>query len=227
MRVLGIIPARGGSKGVPRKNIRLIQDKPLIAYSIETSLKSELLTDVFVATDDDEICAISKKYNCSVFKRNCLNAQDNSPIEDVLLEMIEKLGDKYDLIILLQPTAPLRTNEDIDNVIKMFIEDSTLTNVISVVELNDIHPARMYSKSNNEALLPLEKENERSRRQDLTPVYLRNGCIYAITTKEFLLKKTLITDTKKAYVMPETKWANIDTERDLKFVEFLMKSQRD
>ena len=222
MKVLGIIPARGGSKGVKKKNIRLVNNKPLIGYTIEAAQKSKFLTDFLVTTDADEIIDVVKKYNCKYQKRTIENAQDKTPIEPVLFEVLENVQENYDAIILLQPTAPARTAEDIDNVIQMFISDENTECVVSVVELEDIHPARMYL-INDEFLQPLQKENEKKRRQDLEPVYLRNGCIYAITTKAFLKNKKLILENKKPYIMPEDKWINIDTERDLLVAETLLK----
>ncbi|WP_298764366.1 acylneuraminate cytidylyltransferase family protein [uncultured Polaribacter sp.] len=222
MKFLGIIPARGGSKGVKKKNIRLVNNKPLIGYTIEAAQKSKLLTDFLVTTDSDEIIDVIKKYNCNYQRRSSKNAQDKTPIEPVLVEVLENITKQYDGVILLQPTAPARTAEDIDNVIQMFSVDKNVACVVSVVELEDIHPARMYTIDKN-MLQPLQKENEKKRRQDLAPVYLRNGCIYAITTKAFLEHKKLILDTKKPYIMPESKWINIDTERDLLVAETLLK----
>lgn len=222
MKFLGIIPARGGSKGVKKKNIRLVNNKPLIGYTIEAAQKSKLLTDFLVTTDSDEIIDVIKKYNCNYHRRSSKNAQDKTPIEPVLVEVLENITQEYDGVILLQPTAPARTAEDIDNVLQMFSLDKNVACVVSVVELEDIHPARMYTIDKN-MLQPLQKENEKKRRQDLAPVYLRNGCIYAITTKAFFEHKKLILDIKKPYIMPESKWINIDTERDLLVAETLLK----
>jgi CMP-N,N'-diacetyllegionaminic acid synthase len=223
MRVLGIIPARGGSKGVSGKNIRLIDKKPLIAYTIEKAKNSNLLTDVIVSTDCEKIIEVVKGFDCRYLKRSSENAQDHSTIESVIFEVLASITSKYDLIILLQPTAPIREVEDIDNVIKMFINDINLKCVVSVIELEDIHPARMYHVDHNYLMSPLNEELERKRRQDLQPVCIRNGSIYAIRTPVFYENKKLILDEKKAYIMPESKWANVDTERDLLITELLVK----
>jgi CMP-N-acetylneuraminic acid synthetase len=223
MKVLGIIPARGGSKGVHKKNIRMVDGKPLIYYSIEVGKKSKLITDLIVTSDSDEILDVVKKYKCNYFKRCDENAQDNTPIEPVVFEVLKKIKIKYDFIVLLQPTAPIREVEDIDNVIQMLINNKDLDTVVSVVELEDIHPARMYSINGNMEMKPLNPLLERKRRQDLDPVYLRNGAIYATRIDTFLKTKKLINDSKKAYIMPESKWANVDTERDLLIVELLIK----
>lgn len=223
MKVLGIIPARGGSKGVPRKNIRLVDGQPLISYTIQKAKKSKLLTDIIMSTDSDEIIEVANQYQCDTLKRNIKNAQDASKIEDTLIEVLATLKTQYDLIVLLQPTAPIRESEDIDHVIQMFLEDVNLECVVSVIALEDIHPARMYHVSKNKLMVSLDKELESKRRQDLKPVFLRNGAIYAVKTASFLKEKKIILPNKKAYVMPESKWANVDTERDLLMTEVLIK----
>lgn len=224
MKVLGIIPARGGSKGVKNKNIRLIDGEPLINYAINTAKESKLLTNYIVTSDDEKILRVAKSSNCLCHNRDLKNAQDDSPIESVVLEVLQFLKkEQYDLIVLLQPTAPIRTGKDVDNVISMFLEDEALNNVVSVVELEDIHPARMYEVDDLKNLKSLNSQHEKEQRQKLSSVYLRNGCIYAITTKAFLAEKTLILKNKKAYVMPHETWANIDTERDLLIAETLVK----
>ena len=223
MKILGIIPARGGSKGVPGKNIRLVNGKPLIGYTIEKAQKSKLLTDVIVSTDCEKIIDVVENYNCQYLKRSAENAQDHSAIETTIFEVLGTVKEEYDVIILLQPTAPIREVEDIDNVINMFIGDDTIDCVVSVIELEDIHPARMYQIDDNFVMTPLNQELERKRRQDLRPVYIRNGAIYAIRTPAFYEHKKLILEHKKAYFMPESKWANVDTERDLLITELLIK----
>ncbi|ANW96303.1 hypothetical protein AXE80_08440 [Wenyingzhuangia fucanilytica] len=223
MKILGIIPARGGSKGVPRKNIRLVDRQPLISYTIEQAKKARLLTDIIVSTDSDEIIEVANQYGCVALKRNTENAQDTSKIEDAIIEVLTSLKTEYDCIVLLQPTAPIREVEDIDNVIQMFLEDANLECVVSVVELEDIHPARMYHVIEDRSMLALDKELESKRRQDLTPVFLRNGAIYAVKTTAFLKDKKIILPNKKAYIMPESKWANVDTERDFLLTEVLIK----
>ena len=176
-----------------------------------------------MSTDSDEIIRVAKEYQCDTLKRNAENAKDTSKIEDTLIEVLASLHTQYDLIVLLQPTAPIRESEDIDNVIEMFLEDINLECVVSVIELEDIHPARMYHVTEDKLMLSLDKELESKRRQDLKPVYLRNGAIYAVKTTSFLKEKKIMLPTKRAYVMTESKWANVDTERDLLLTEVLIK----
>jgi CMP-N-acetylneuraminic acid synthetase len=223
LETLITICARGGSKGISKKNIKLLDGEPLISYSIAAGKNSKLLSDLIVSTDSDEIIEVVKKYNCRFFKRAKENAQDNTPIEPVIKELLDSLKETYDLILLLQPTAPIREGKDIDNVISMFIDNVDLESVVSVVELEDIQPARMYSVDQENNMLSLEPAKERFRRQDLTPVYLRNGSIYATTVKSLEANKKLISSNKKAYIMPENKWANIDTKRDFLIAEILAK----
>ncbi|QXP61688.1 cytidylyltransferase domain-containing protein [Olleya sp. HaHaR_3_96] len=223
MKILGIIPARGGSKGVSRKNVRLVDGQPLISYTIQKAKESKLLTDIFVSTDCDEIIEVANKYQCESLKRSRDNAKDTSKIEEAIIEVLKSLKTKYDLIVLLQPTAPIRESEDIDNVIQMFLEDTNLECVVSVIALEDIHPARMYHVNDNRIMSSLDEKSESKRRQDLKPVFLRNGAIYAVKTTAFLKEKKIILPSKKAYVMPESKWANVDTERDLLITEVLIK----
>lgn len=223
MKILAIIPARGGSKGIIKKNIRIVNGEPLIAYSIKAAKESVLLTNYIVTTDSNEIINIAKEYGCKTHKRSLINSQDTSSIIAVIEEVLESVDEFFDLIILLQPTAPIRTGKDIDNVINLFIEDKTIESVVSVIKLNDIHPARMYNIDDNLNMVSLDLKNEKKRRQDLSQIYLRNGCIYAVTTKYFKKAGELISKNKKAYIMPESKWVNIDTERDLIIAESLIK----
>jgi CMP-N,N'-diacetyllegionaminic acid synthase len=223
MKILGIIPARGGSKGVPGKNIKIIDGKPLIGYSIEVAQQSKCFDKLILTTDCDKTITIAKKFKCDYLKRNPLNAEDSSPIEPVINEVIDTLDEDYDLIILLQPTAPIREVSDVKAVIKMFENDPILETVVSVVALEDIHPARMYSISNDSTMYPLNPNLEKLRRQELQSVYIRNGAFYASKYKTYKSSGKLINSPKKAYVMPESKWVNIDTPKDLMIAEVLIK----
>lgn len=224
MKVLGIIPARGGSKGIPNKNIRLLSGIPLIAHTIKAAKESKLLGDFIVSTDCINIKKVSETYGAKVYDRNKELASDNSPIEPTILELLDNGYKSYDILLLLQPTAPIRNGGHIDDVISMFFGNKSIKRVISVVALEDIHPSRMYTITEDKTLHPLSNDGERLRRQELSKVYLRNGSIYAITTEEFIKTNKLIGEDKHAYVMPEETWANIDTERDFLIAEFLMQN---
>lgn len=223
MNVLGIIPARGGSKGVKRKNLIDIDGNPLIRYSFQTAQESTLMTQFVVSTDDDEIeeYAISQKVD--VVKRPKEIAEDHSPVIDAVKYTLDQLETQFDLIILLQPTSPIRTGEDLDNVIKMF-EDQNLDGVVSVIPMDDVHPARMYELEDDKTMVPLNEQMEVQRRQELPVVYYRNGAIYAIRTKTMYDERTLMAKRKKGYVMSADLWANIDCYRDVIVTDALVRA---
>jgi CMP-N-acetylneuraminic acid synthetase len=221
MKILAIIPARGGSKGVPGKNIKLLGEKPLIAHSIICAQESKKLSKFVVTTDSEEIAAISKKHNATVIQRPADLAADDSNVVTAVTHVLQQLDETYDLIILLQPTSPLRTATDLDSIISMFEEDKNLDGVISVVQFDDCHPARMYTLDKNLSLSPFIDGDETLRRQDLTPVYYRNGCFYAVKTEAFLKEKSFMVKHKKAYIMDVNWMANIDSQRDFKIAELL------
>ncbi|QOG03819.1 cytidylyltransferase domain-containing protein [Flavobacterium sp. MDT1-60] len=221
MRVLAIIPARGGSKGVPGKNIKLLGGKPLIAHAIECAKKCDKVTKTIVSTDSDEILNIALNFGAEVIKRHASLAQDTSNVVTAVAEVYQKLEQKFDLIVLLQPTSPLRTSVDLANIITIFEKDEFIDGVISVVPLEDYHPARMYNLEKDNKLIPFVNEGESKRRQDLEPVYFRNGCFYAVRVKAFLKEKSFMVENKKAYVMDANWLVNIDSFRDFKIAEML------
>lgn len=221
MKVLVVIPARSGSKGVPKKNIKILGDKPLIAHAIDCALKSDKVSRIIVTTDSDEIAAIALKFGSEIVKRPETLADDASNVVTAVEHVYNELNEDFDLIVLLQPTSPLRTAKDLDNIILMFEEDPNLDGVISAVPMNDLHPARMYNLGSHDELLPFVACGETARRQDLEPVYYRNGCFYAIKTNVFLKEKSFMVKNKKAYLMSADWLANIDTPRDFKIAEIL------
>ena len=231
MNVLGIIPARGGSKGVAGKNIRLVAGDPLIAYSIRTAQESRFLTHFLTTTDDAGIAEVAERYSSPVLIRPSELAQDDTPVVSAVLHALEyaeqETGELYDIIILLQPTSPIRQGTDIDAVIQMFEKDSELEGVISVCAMHDIHPARMYNLDEDGWMAPLWSEWETTRRQDLPAIYYRNGAIYAVRRSTLIEKRTLMSKRKKAYVMPVERLANIDDERDLVITSALVQMWKD
>lgn len=226
MKVLAIIPARGGSKGVPDKNIRIVAGKPLIAYAIECAQESRLINRIVVSTDSPIIAQTASDYGAEVLMRPSHLAQDETPMPPVLLHVLQTLqenGENYDLVVLLQVTSPIRTGQDLDNVVEMFASTPDLDAVISVVPMDDVHPARMYTLDEGQWMNPYIESGEEARRQDLPVVYYRNGCIYAIRSEILKDNKSLMVKNKKAYIMPAKWLANIDDERDLIIAEALIK----
>lgn len=219
MRVLGIIPARGGSKGVPGKNSKLLAGKPLISYTIETALNSKLITDVVVSSDDDVILAIAKSNNFIIpIKRPEELATDQSPtILTVLhtLTFLKEKGMSYDAVCLLQPTNPLRTTNFIDAAILKFRESKT-DSLVSVLEVPHAFNPHWVFKKNTKGNLVLStgENNIITRRQDLPISFYRDGSIY-ITKADVLLNKKSLYGNTISYIESDTSMhVNIDTHED-------------
>lgn len=226
MKVLVIIPARGGSKGVPKKNIKILGDKPLIAHAIDCAKASKKTTRFIVSTDSEEIAEVAKQLGSEVIQRPEDLATDTSNVVTAVEHVYQELQEDFEIIVLLQPTSPLRTSADLDHIISMF-ENDTIDGVISVVPMDDMHPARMYNLGSNAELIPFITEGETARRQDLKPVYYRNGCFYAVKTEAFFKEKSFMVTNKKAYIMNADWLANIDTPRDFKIAEILYQDWKD
>ncbi len=229
LKVLGIIPARGGSKGIPSKNIKELDGMPLIAYTIRAAISSNL-THVIVSTDSQTIADIAIRYGANVpFLRPDNLATDTASSMPVaihgLLEMEKLYECQYDAVMLLQPTTPFRTTEDINSAISLLIEKDT-DSVISVVDVGGTHPARM--KYLREGLLidpPFCEEKENQNRQELEPMFIRNGAIY-LSKRNVLLKGTYKGDSCAALIMPNKRSVNIDTIFDFEYAEWLKTSNK-
>ena len=223
-KILAIIPARAGSKGIKNKNVRLVDGKPLINYTIETAIKSNLVTDIVVSSDSIEVLEIARKYQqVIIHKRNTQLASDKSPIIDTIIDVINFLESEFKYVILLQPTSPLRTGNEIDNAINLMKKNFNANSLISVVQMNDIHPARMYWLNNNLTLNPIMREFSEVRRQEIPPAYYRNGAIYISKVKSLLTNNSIMSTPSIAYEMPSKYLLNIDEERDLIIAESLIK----
>lgn len=224
--VLGFIPARGGSKGVPGKNKRLLAGKPLIQWTIEAAQASDTLTAIVVSTDDPEIAAIARHVGVEVIERPADIAGDASPvIEAVRHALVEREVSGHLIptcIALLQPTAPMRLPADIDAAVHLFFCHD-LSPVCSVVRCEDNHPARMYRQSPVGVLLPLIPEFATARRQDLPPVFHRNGAVYVFGQRE-VAAGVIIGERMVAYEMPASRSLNIDTELDMTILQTVMAS---
>jgi len=223
LKVVAIIPARGGSKGVPRKNIRVLAGKPLIAYTIEAAKKSRYIDHVAVSTDDEEIAMISEGYGAEIIKRPKEYATDHSLTIDVILHAIDefkKHGYIPDGIATLQPTSPLRTSGDIDAASEIFI-NSDCTSVISVCETKH-SPYWMFTIENGYLNPLFDRDNFNMRRQDLKKIYQPNGAIYMSTPKNLKKFHGFYPNEILPYIMKQENSVDIDTHLDLKLVELLM-----
>ena len=226
--ILGLIPARGGSKGLPRKNIKPLVGKPLIAWTIEQALVSKYLDRVVVSTDDKEIAEISKKYGADIpFVRPKELAEDNTKGIDVVLHAIEWLSEndkqkQYDLIILLQPTSPLRAKEDIDKAIEfLFLKEAKA--VVSVCEV-DHHPLWSNTLPEDGCMkIFIRKEIMNKNRQELPVFYRLNGAIYLAYCDYLRKQRSFFGEKTFAYIMSKERSIDIDYEVDLKLAQILMK----
>ena len=221
MKTLALIPARGGSKGIPRKNIKLFAGKPLIAWTIEAALSSQFIDAVVVSTEDEEIAGIARQWNAQVpFLRPATLAQDDTPGIAPVLHALEQLP-HFEAVLLLQPTSPLRTTDDIDACIRL-AQRLDAPSVVSICEPN-IHPYWMYRLGRDQRLRRLMDVESISSRQALPPIYVLNGAMYYARTDWLRQSKALVTDETAAYVMPPERSIDLDTPIDWKLAELLLK----
>ncbi|WP_042170034.1 cytidylyltransferase domain-containing protein [Paenibacillus gorillae] len=221
-RVLAIIPARGGSKGVPGKNIRMLNGKPLIAWTIEEANKSKYIDRAIVSSDDDAIIKTALEYGGDVpFKRPEYLAQDGTSGLLPVVHAIEELPG-YDYVVLLQPTSPLRDNKDIDACIELCVKSNAFA--VSITE-PDKSPYWMFQRGTEEQLVPLIKEANATRRQDLPKVFVLNGAVYVASVEQFIETKTFLTEHTVGYVMPKERSIDIDTVMDFQLCEWLLETR--
>jgi len=222
-KILAIIPARGGSKTIPRKNIKLLNGKPLIYYTIKESIKSKYLGRIIVSTEDKEISEISKKYGAEVIERPEELAKDETPTIDVIFHVLQVQAENFEpgLVVLLQPTSPLRNVQDIDNAIELFLKNDC-ESVVSVCEAE--HSLYWSFEIENRYLKPIfGGKYLNMRRQDLPKVYTPNGAIY-VSTPEILRKyKSFYCSKTIPYIMPPERSVDIDNEIDFMLAELLMR----
>ena len=227
---LGIITARGGSKGIENKNIAELCGKPLIHYTIEAAQKAKGLSDIILSTDDPKIVQCADKAGLSSSSlRPAHLATDTAKSNDVLLYEIERYenetGQSIDNIMLLQPTAPLRTSDDIDAAYAIF-KSSEQKTLISCYNAEAYHPQIMYKKC-GETLTPFIEEGKTIiRRQEMEQVYIRNGAIYLSDVEAFKNTKNLVGETPLLYEMSREASINIDTVDDLDLAAYYLKKRQ-
>jgi CMP-N,N'-diacetyllegionaminic acid synthase len=220
LNILGITLARGGSKSIKNKNITLINKHPLIYYTIKEAKKSKFLSNYIVSTDSKKIKKVCNKYGVDTpFLRPKKYSSDKSSSASAIkhsLIMSEKFYDKkFDYIIELMNTNPLKSYNDIDNVIKLIIKKKA-DSVIAVNQLFDHHPARIKKIKNGRLYDFVIKEKLESRRQDLKPqAFIRSGSIYAMSRKFVLNEKRYVSSQSIPYIMKPERVINIDTNEDL------------
>ena len=225
MRILGLIPARGGSKGVPKKNIKLLGKKPLIEYTINDAKNSKLLTEIVVSTDDGEIAIESELAGCKPpFIRPTHLAQDTSSSLEVVqhaLAFYEKQNVFFDAVCLLQPTNPFRATGFIDKAIEKFI-NSKADSLVSVLPVpHEYNPHWTFEEETGLLKIATGEEQIITRRQDLPNTFHRDGCIYI--TKADVIKNGSLYGKSIAYIKSDPElYVNIDTMQDWKKAEEML-----
>lgn len=218
MKILYVIPARGGSKGIPHKNIKLLNGKPLIYYSIDVARQLTTDDNICVTTDDDEIIDVVESYGLKVpFKRPDYLATDTATTNDVLLHAVnfyETNGKYYDVVVLLQPTSPLRKSVQVEEAFDLYNEELDM-----VVSVKQSHAASVLCSENKNGFLEFCFNKTGSRRQDLSSYYEYNGAIYVINIERLKEKGLSNFTAKKKYVMDEISSVDIDTNLDWAVVE--------
>lgn len=223
-RILTLIPARSGSKGIPKKNLQVIGGLSLVEWAIEVAIKAGL-NDIVLSSDSEEILELGKKYSIRRLRRPCTIANDESKTIEVVLHALESMGSDYDAVLLLQPTSPLRSAEDVEQSIVMLRNYADATSIISVVDVGAAHPLRAFSMLANQRLTPYlnnSNEFEGVPRQILPPAYVPNGAIYLTKTETLLSSRSFWGDSPQGFVMPLERSVNIDSPLDLEIARFFV-----
>lgn len=223
--ILAVIPARGGSKGLPRKNLRMLAGKPLIAWTIEEAKKSKYIDRLILSSEDKEIIEVARDWKCEVpFIRPMELAADETPGVEPILHAIDALPEKYDYVVLLQPTSPLRLVEDIDGCIEMCVH--TIAPVCVSMTKTGKNPEWMYRVADTGSTVPVTDSGyTSSRRQDIQPSFVLNGAVYVAETAWLKQNRTFISEKMKAFRMPPDRSKDVDTELDLKICELLLRER--
>ena len=225
---LALVVARGGSKSIPRKNIAPLGGKPLIAWTIEAALACPKVGRVVVSTDDQEIAAVARKFGAETpFMRPAELAQDATPTMPVVVHALHWLdsneGHRPELVLLLQPTSPLRTAADIDSALTI-AGDRSAESVVSVTEAPS-HPYLLKRVTEDGLLEDFIRHPPVDRRQDLEPAYALNGAIYLGSRQHVLAHESFYADKTHAYVMPRERSIDVDTPWDLYLCELILRAR--
>ncbi|MFH1101115.1 MAG: acylneuraminate cytidylyltransferase family protein [Methanobacteriota archaeon] len=226
-QILAIIPARGGSKRLPKKNIMMFSGKPLLAYTIEAAQKSRYINRLIVSTEDKEIAHIAASLHAEIINRPTELAQDASSTEDVIDDVLQQLHQKEhyspDIILLLQPTSPLRTTNDIDNAIELFLN----TPCESLISVTEYEHNPYWALRIKKGVLYQEFEKGRFKRsQELPILYRPNGSLFLTRTKTFNKYRSFYTKHMIPFILPRERSIDIDDEYDFSLAEFLYQKTR-
>mgnify|MGYP001490280169 FL=1 len=221
-KILAFIPARGGSKGIPNKNIKLFNGKPLIEWTIKSALKSKLINKVIVSSDSKKILSLSKNFGADVILRPKNISGDRSTTESAINHCIKNLEDSFDVIVLLSPTSPIRKKEDIDNAIKQF-KLKKLDSCFSASRLNDFLIWKYNKKIKKFKSINYDFKN-RGIRQNRELNYVENGSIYVFKRDLIKYKNNRIAGKIGMYLMNFWQSFEIDEKNDWKLLEIIQKN---
>lgn len=225
--LLGIVPARGGSKGIPQKNLYLLNGKPLIAHTITEALASQYIERLVISTEDPEIAETAKKYGCEApFLRPMELAQDDTDIVPVIshaLKTVSRQNYNPEAIILLQPTSPLRKTKHIDEAIELFFTGKG-DSLVSVCKIKN-SPYWMFTQQGAHLTPFWDSPLNKTRRQLLPILYRPNGAIYISTDQLILERKTILGEKIIPYLMDEKSSVDIDTIYDMEIAEYLLEKE--
>jgi len=223
-RITAIIPARGGSKGVKRKNIRETGGKPLLVWTIEAAKAAASLDNFYVSTEDEEIAALARTHGVQVLERPENLASDAAQCHDVVLDALDRLDPAPDIVVLLQPTSPLRTGADIDACVQALVDRPAAMSATTVCEV-DHHPAKCLEIMDGMMKPYTNWADAEARRQDLPPVYRQNGAVYAVRTHYFREKGRFLLPPVAVHVMDAADSIDIDDETALLVAGAVLKNR--
>jgi len=223
-KILAIIPARGGSKRLPNKNILPLHQKPLISWTIEEAKKSKYISKIIISTDDERVKQIAEDYSIEYISRSKILSSDEATTVDVVVDVINKQVETYDYILLLQPTSPLRNVQDINNACEL-LNIKNASSIISMCEVD--HPVQWNTTINEKQCIDNFIININTKRsQELETHYRLNGAIYLIKTDEFLSQKSFFSNEKNyAYIMTKENSIDIDDKFDFQLANNIKKEQ--
>ena len=229
LRVLGIVTARAGSKGLPGKNYRLLHGKPLLSYALEAGTLSSYVDDVVLSSNCPTCIEIANKAGAMVpFVRPDFLSADTVPSADVIehtIAYLKNMGSEYDLFVLLEPTSPLRDSRDVDLALDAMMQ-SKFQAMVSVCEAEDQHPAFMFQLGNSGDLVTWSSDEFKAlRRQDVSPAYFLEGSLYISFVNIFIEKRTFCHSETGGYVVPKWKSLEIDDIVDFVCVEAIMSAK--
>jgi CMP-N-acetylneuraminic acid synthetase len=221
---LAVIPARGGSKGVPRKNVRILGGLPLLVHTLRAARAATRLDRILVSTEDEEIAGVARSEGAEVLSRPLSLAGDQVQNTDVIRHALEQAGQGFDRVVLLQPTSPLRTAQDIDACVQL-LDQSDTASAMTVTTVEH-HPAKVVRLDAQGEAVPFTSWSDmEARRQELPTLYRQNGAVYALRTSDFLRENRFILAPCRVYVMSSEASVDIDNELDFLIAEQLLRSR--